>query len=124
MAYCSNLHGDNVRRGEYSTRSSEGSGGGAGDGTYFSGRSGGIFGNQWLPWSPGLSYLSEDRDVRKKKVHTMHGPSGSGGKRNGNRVGGSGLGNVMMTFAAKFRSEWTAEQMTPFGTRTTQSRRT
>jgi len=83
-------------------------------GTYFSGDPAWIFAIQWLPWSPGLSFISEDRAFAKKLFDTMMAERKRKEKKPEIETTGSGLGNVLMTFSAQFDPEWTAQQMDAF----------
>ncbi|CAN5588928.1 hypothetical protein BH10PLA1_BH10PLA1_08630 [soil metagenome] len=83
-------------------------------GTYFSGDPAWIFAIQWLPWSPGFSYISDDRVFAKKLFDTMMAERMRKEKKPKIETTGSGLGNVLMTFAAQFDPAWAAEQIDLF----------
>jgi endoglucanase Acf2 len=83
-------------------------------GTYFSGDPAWIFAIQWLPWSPGLAYLAEDKEFAKKLFETMMAERRRKEKKPEIETTGSGLGNVLMTYAAMYDPDWVAAQLDEF----------
>ena len=81
-------------------------------GTYFSGDPAWIYGIQWLPMSPMLSYLVQDPDFARRVLPRRCWPRGS--KKQGSDAissMGPALGNVVLGEAGQVNPDWAAEQM-------------
>jgi endoglucanase Acf2 len=91
-------------------------------GTYFTGDPAWIYGIQWLPASPMLSYLVRDPAAAKQRYENMQkdfdAHEGAEAKK-GNRVAkpasirtfGAALGNVMIGYVLMYDPDWAAAQM-------------
>jgi endoglucanase Acf2 len=81
-------------------------------GTYFSGDPAWIWGIQWLPMSPALSYLVEDPAFAKKSFQEMWAArkASNDGEIDFDKIGPA-LGNVILGHAAQVNPDWTAQQL-------------
>ncbi len=80
-------------------------------GTYFSGDPAWIWGIQWLPMSPMLSYLVQDPAFAKKSFDEMW-QARKAKEGNADVAGlGTGLGNVILGQAGQVNPDWAAQQM-------------
>lgn len=80
-------------------------------GTYFSGDPAWIFGIQWLPMSPALSYLVEDPEFARKSFRTMLAERKAKEGKDSIASMGPALGNVVLAHAQQFDPDWAAEQL-------------
>ncbi len=109
--YWFNIHGDNFAPNFGHTVTGMVWSGGNLYGTYFSGDPAWIYGIQWLPMSPMLSYLVQDPEYARRSFRAMlaerqqHEGSAEISKM------GPALGNVILGEAGQVNPDWTAEQM-------------
>ncbi len=80
-------------------------------GTYFSGDPAWIFGIQWLPLNPGLQYLTHNPDYARNAINVMLTERAAKGQPGVIAGMGSGLGNVILSYAAMVNPDWAADQM-------------
>jgi endoglucanase Acf2 len=79
-------------------------------GTYFSGDPAWIYGIQWLPLEPGLQYLTHNPDYARKAINDMLQERAAKGQPGQIAGMGSGLGNVILSYAAMVNPDWVADQ--------------
>ena len=111
LEYWFNIHGDNFSPAYPHPIAGMVWSGGIVYGTYFSGDPAWIWGIQWLPMSPILSYLVKDPGFAAKSFHAM---LAERKKTNGtDAIAGMGaaLGNVVMGEAQQVNPDWAVEQM-------------
>ncbi|RYG65747.1 hypothetical protein EON80_16755, partial [bacterium] len=86
--------------------------GGNNYGTYFSGDPAWIWGIQWLPMSPALSYLVDNPEFGKKSFGQMWAArkASKDGEIDFDKAG-VGLGNVLLAQAAQVNPQWAVEQL-------------
>jgi len=86
--------------------------GGNAYGTYFSGDPAWIWGIQWLPMSPALSYLVEDPAFARKSFGEMWAArkASNDGEIDFDKIGPA-LSNVLLGQAAQVNPDWAAQQM-------------
>lgn len=111
MEYWFDVHGDNFSPNYQHPIAGMVWSGGILYGTYFSGDPAWIFGIQWLPMSPMMSYLIRDKDFARTSFHTMMAEQLQ--KKGSNDVGGMGtaLGDVILGETAQLNPEWTVQEM-------------
>lgn len=85
-------------------------GGGDDYGTYFTGDPAWIFGINWLPISPMMDYLARDPAYVKRSVATMFAERESHEHKTGLPSLGTGLGNVVLSYAQYGDPDWVAAQ--------------
>lgn len=79
--------------------------------TYFSGDPAWIHGIQWLPVSPILNYLVRDPAFARQDFQNMMRERKEKEGKDDIASLGSGLGNVVLSYAAQFDPDWTAQKM-------------
>lgn len=109
LEYWFNIHGDNFAPNYGHPIVGMVWSGGNNYGTYFSGDPAWIYGIQWLPVSPMLSYLVSDPAFAKKNFGQMWQAYKATGK-DGISSMGPALGNVILGHAAQVNPDWVAEQ--------------
>ena len=85
--------------------------GGLNYGTYFTGDHAWIYGIQWLPTSPMLSYLVRDPDFARKSYENMLNDVKRQGKPGTIQSFGAGLGNVMIGYIAQYDPAYACQQL-------------
>ncbi len=109
--YWFNVHGDNFSKNYTHPIAGMVWSGGILYGTYFSGDPAWIFGIQWLPMSPMLSYLVKDPDYARQSIRTMLAELKA--KKGSDTISSMGpaLGNVILGAIQQVNPDWAAEQM-------------
>lgn len=111
MEYWFDIHGDNFAPNFGHPVTGMVWSGGNAYGTYFSGDPAWIWGIQWLPMSPALSYLIQDPAFAKKSFGEMW---DARLKKEGDMTIaklGTALGNVILGQASQANPDWTAQQL-------------
>ena len=79
--------------------------------TYFSGDPAWVHGIQWLPMTPLLAYLSRDPEFARRDFDAMMAERKAKEGRTDIASLGTGLGNVVLSYAAQFDPDWTAARL-------------
>lgn len=80
-------------------------------GTYFTGDPAWVYGINWLPASPALSYLVRDPAAAGKRFEEMMQACQAKGKPGTIKSFGSGLGSVMIGYVQMYDPAWACQQM-------------
>ena len=83
-------------------------GGGRAFATYFSGDPAWIYGIQWLPASPFMNYLGQDRDFAKAQLQSMWDERAKRPGESNDLDAMGALGTVILGFAAEADPDWAA----------------
>lgn len=111
MEYWFNQHGDNFSPNYKHPIAGMVWSGGLLYGTYFSGEPAWIYGIQWLPVSPMLSYLARDPEFAKKSFQTMMSEQEKNKGTNSISKMGPALGSVILGYALQFDPDYVCTEM-------------